>query len=128
RGRPRRWPVARPGTHWRRSSLPRRAHRVRYRSAMSRSQNMRAMALNDPHQEFPRVTALARRIPNPTVSRAPLLWAILAAFGAALFVGAAVTVLFSLLYRLFSIPSDVLLPAPVQLSAFALAATARSVS
>ena len=89
---------------------------------------MRAMALNGLHEEFPRVTALARRIPNPTVSRAPLLWAILAAFGAALFVGAAVTVLFSLLYRLFSIPSDAWLPRPFQLSAIATIATALAVA
>src|SRR5207247_8525928 len=118
----------RPGTHWRRSSLPRRAHRVRYRSAMSRRQNSRAMALSGLHDEFPRVAALARRIPNPTVSRGPLLWAILAAFGAALFVGAAVTVLFSLLYRLFSIPSDAWLPRPFQLSAIATIATALAVA
>src|SRR5712691_561663 len=95
---------------------------------MSRSQNMRAMALNGPHQEFPRVFALARRIPNPTVSRAPFLWAILAAFGAALFVAAAVTVLFSLLYRAFSIPSDAWLPRPFQLSTIAIIGTALAVA
>src|SRR3989442_15902388 len=95
---------------------------------MSRSQNMRAMALNGLHEEFPRVTALARRIPNPKVSRAPLLWAILAAFGAALFVGAVVTVLFSLLYRLLSVPSDAWLPRPFQLSAIPTIATALPVA
>ena len=62
------------------------------------------------------------------MSRAPLLWAILAAFGAALFVGAVVTVLFSLLYRLLSVPSDAWLPRPFQLSAIATIATALAVA
>ena len=86
------------------------------------------MALSGLRQELPRVFAFARRTPNPTVSRAPVLWAILAAFGAALFAGAAVTVLFSLLYRLFSIPSDAWLPRPFQLSAIATTATALAVA
>jgi len=89
---------------------------------------MRAMAQSGQRQELPRVFALARRIPNPKVSRAPLLWAILAAFGAALFVGAVVTVLFSLLYRLLSVPSDAWLPRPFQLSAIATIATALAVA
>jgi len=86
------------------------------------------MALNGLRQESPRVSALASRIPNPHVSRAPTLWAILAAFGAALFVGAAVTVLFSLLYRVFSIPGDAWLPRPFQLSTVAMIGTALAVA
>src|SRR5256886_6843914 len=89
---------------------------------------MRAMAQSGPRQEVPRVFALARRIPIQKVSREPLLWAILAAFGAALFVGAVVTVLFSLLYRLLSVPSDAWLPRPFQLSAIATIATALAVA
>jgi hypothetical protein len=53
---------------------------------------------------------------------------VLAAFGAALFVGAAVTVLFSLLYRLLSIPGDAWLPRPFQLSTMAAIATAFAVA
>jgi hypothetical protein len=85
------------------------------------------MALNGLRQELPRVSALARRIPNPRVARAPMLWAILAAFGAALFVGAAITVLFSLLYRLFSIPGDAWVPRPFQLSTIAMIGIALAV-
>jgi hypothetical protein len=86
------------------------------------------MALDDLRQESPRVLALARRIPNPHVARAELMWSVLAAFGAALFIGAAVTVVFSLLYRLFSIPSDAWLPRPFQLNAIATIATALAVA
>ncbi|HEV8537081.1 MAG TPA: hypothetical protein VGR87_15360 [Candidatus Limnocylindria bacterium] len=51
-------------------------------------------------REFPEVQALARRIPNPRVSRVSLTWAVLAAYGAGLLVGAAVTILLSVLFRL----------------------------
>jgi hypothetical protein len=85
------------------------------------------MALDGLRQES-RILALARRIPNPRVARAELMWSVLAAFGAALFVGAAVTVLFSLLYRLLSIPGDAWLPRPFQLSAVAMIGTAFAVA
>jgi hypothetical protein len=84
------------------------------------------MALDGLRQES-RILAVARRIPNPHVAHAELMWSVLAAFGAALFVGAAVTVLFSLLYRLLSIPGDAWLPRPFQLSAIATIATALAV-
>jgi len=85
------------------------------------------MALDGLRQES-RILAVARRIPNPHVARAEVMWSVLAAFGAALFVGAAVTVLFSLLYRLLSIPGDAWLPRPFQLSAIATIATALAVA
>src|SRR5207237_8560736 len=100
------------------SSRARGPH-ARYRSAMSRSQNMRTMALDGLRSEHPGVLALASRIPNPRVARAPLLSSVLAAFGAGLFVGAVVIVIFSLLYRALSLPPDAWLPRPFQLSAMA---------
>jgi hypothetical protein len=49
------------------------------------------MALDGLRQEFPEVPALARRVPSPRVARTTVVWAVLAAFGAALFVSAALT-------------------------------------
>jgi hypothetical protein len=49
------------------------------------------MAIDGLRQEFPEVVALARRVPSPRVAGAPLLWSVLAAFGAALFVSAVLT-------------------------------------
>jgi hypothetical protein len=49
------------------------------------------MALDGLRQEFPEASALARRVPSPRVVRTSLVWAVLAAFGAALFVSAAIT-------------------------------------
>ena len=52
-------------------------------------------------REFPQVVALARRVPNPRFARASPLWAVLAAYGAALFVSAVLFVVFNLIARLF---------------------------
>ena len=49
------------------------------------------MALDGLRQEFPEASALARRVPSPRVARTTVVWAVLAAFGAALFVSAALT-------------------------------------
>jgi hypothetical protein len=56
-------------------------------------------------QQFPQAFALAQRIPNPRVARAPLLWSVLAAFGAAFFVSAAILVVFTLFARFFGLPT-----------------------
>ena len=48
-------------------------------------------------REFPEVVTYARRIPSPRVARAPILWSILAAFGAEFFVSAVVLILSSFL-------------------------------
>jgi hypothetical protein len=74
---------------------------------------------------FPQVAALARRIPNPRFARANLLWSVLAAYGIAFFVEAALTVFFSLVFRLFGAAA----PAPVlQLAAAAAAGSALAVA
>src|SRR5256885_2862331 len=64
---------------------------------MSLGQNRRAM-IDGLRREFPQAFELARRIPNPRFARSSPLWAVLAAFGAGLFVSALVTVVLSLLF------------------------------
>lgn len=57
-------------------------------------------------RQLPRAFAFAERIPNPRVARAPLLWAVLAAFGAALFVSVAILVVLTLFARLLGLPTE----------------------
>jgi len=68
-------------------------------------------------REFPEVAALVRRIPNPPIARAPLLWSVLAGFGAGYFVWAAILIVFALLFGAFGIPSGAPLPRPFELAA-----------
>jgi hypothetical protein len=49
-------------------------------------------------QDFPQIFALVDRIPNPRVARAPLVWALLAAYGAGFFVSSALTIVFWLMF------------------------------
>jgi hypothetical protein len=56
-------------------------------------------------RQFPQAFALAHRIPHPHVARAPLLWSVLAAYGAAFFVSAAILIVFMLFARLFGLPT-----------------------
>lgn len=57
-------------------------------------------------RQFPQAFALAQRIPNPRVARAPLLWSVLAAFGTAFFVSVAIVVVLTLFARLFGLPTE----------------------
>jgi hypothetical protein len=57
-------------------------------------------------RDYPQVFALARRVPNPRVPRAPLGRSILFAFGASLFVGIAIGMFFMLFARLFGLPTQ----------------------
>jgi len=77
-------------------------------------------------REFPEVVTYARRIPSPRVARAPILWSILAAFGAEFFVSAVVLILSSFL--LGSAPRESPLPAPFELSRLAGTAAALAVA
>src|SRR5713101_224744 len=77
-------------------------------------------------REFPEVVTLARRVPHPRVARAPILWSVMAAFGAAFFVSALVTILFSMLFR--SIPSGAPLPAPFEIARLTSTAAALAVA
>ncbi|MDQ2914843.1 MAG: hypothetical protein M3T56_16570 [Chloroflexota bacterium] len=45
------------------------------------------------------------RIPNPRVARAPLVWSVLAAYGAGFFVSAAILIVFTLFARFFGLPT-----------------------
>jgi hypothetical protein len=56
-------------------------------------------------RQFPQAFALAERIPNPRVARAPVFWSVLAAYGAAFFVSAALLVVFMLFARFFGLPT-----------------------
>ena len=44
-------------------------------------------------KDFPQLFDLARRVPNPRVSRAPLPWSVLAVCGAGFFVSTVLTVI-----------------------------------
>ncbi len=55
-------------------------------------------------REFPQAFALARRIPNPRFARSSPLWALLTAFGAGLFVSAALLVVLNMTARLVGAP------------------------
>lgn len=77
-------------------------------------------------REFPEVLTLARRVPHPRVARAPILWSVMAAFGAGFFVSALVTILFSILFR--SIPSGAPLPAPFEIARLIATAAALAVA
>jgi len=57
-------------------------------------------------RQFPQAFALAGRIPNPRAARAPLLWSVLAAFGTAFFVSAAILVALTLFARLLGLPTE----------------------
>jgi hypothetical protein len=57
-------------------------------------------------RQFPQAFAFAERIPNPRVTRAPLLWSVLAAFGAGFFVWVATAVPLTLFARLFGLPTE----------------------
>src|SRR6185503_10382295 len=57
-------------------------------------------------RQFPQAFAFAERIPNPRVARAPLLWSVLAAFGAAFFVWVAIVVPLTLFARLIGLPTE----------------------
>src|SRR2546421_1297014 len=77
-------------------------------------------------REFPEVVTLVGRIPHPRVGRAPIFWSVMAAFGAALFVSALVTMLFSFLLRPSS--SGTPFPAPFELARLAGTAAALGVA
>jgi hypothetical protein len=62
--------------------------------------------LDDLQRQFPQAFALAHRIPNPRVARAPLVWSVLTAYGAAFFVSAAMLIVFTLFARFFGLPTD----------------------
>jgi len=81
-------------------------------------------------REFPEVVALARRVPSPRFAQASPMWAVLAAFGAAFFVSAGVTILFSLLLRLIirDAPFPAPFPAPFELARLASTAAALAVA
>jgi hypothetical protein len=57
-------------------------------------------------RQFPQAFALAQRVPNPRVARAPLLWSVLTAYGAAFFVSAAMPIVFMLLARFFGLRTE----------------------
>lgn len=57
-------------------------------------------------RQFPQAFAFAERIPNPRVARAPLLWSVLAAFGASFFVWVAIAIPLTLFARLFGLPTE----------------------
>jgi hypothetical protein len=57
-------------------------------------------------RQFPQAFALAHRIPNPHVARAPLLWAVVTAYGAGFFVSAAILIVFMLFARFFGLPTE----------------------
>jgi hypothetical protein len=56
-------------------------------------------------RQLPQAFAFADRIPNPRVARAPVVWSVLAAYGAAFFVSAAILIVFMLVARLFGLPT-----------------------
>ena len=57
-------------------------------------------------RQFPQAFALAERIPNPRVARSPLLWSVLAGFGAAFFVWVAIVIPLTLFARLLGLPTE----------------------
>jgi hypothetical protein len=57
-------------------------------------------------RQFPQAFALAQRIPNARVARAPILWSVLAAFGAGFFVWVAIAVPLTLFARLLGLPTE----------------------
>jgi hypothetical protein len=57
-------------------------------------------------QQFPQAFALVERIPNPRVARAPVLWSVLAAFGAGFFAWVAIVIPLTLFARLFGLPTE----------------------
>jgi len=77
-------------------------------------------------REFPEVVILAQRVPHPRVARAPTLWSVMAAFGAAFFVSAIVTILASFVLR--STTRETPLPAPFELARLAGTAAALAVA
>ena len=77
-------------------------------------------------REFPQAFALAGRVPNPRFARVSPRWAVLAAFGAAFFVSAVVTILFSLLFRATTQTTPG--PAPFELARLASTAAALAVA
>jgi len=77
-------------------------------------------------REFPEVVILARRVPHPRVARAGILWSVMAAFGAAFFVTAIVTILASFVLR--STTRETPLPAPFELAQLAGTAAALAVA
>jgi len=77
---------------------------------------------------LPEVAALVRRIPSPPIARAPLLWSILAGFGAGYFVWAAILIAFSLLFAALAVPSGAPLPRPFELAAVSRTGVALAVA
>ena len=77
---------------------------------------------------LPEVAALVRRIPSPPIARAPLLWSVLAGFGAGYFVWAAILIAFSLLFASFGVPSGAALPRPFELAAVSRTGVALAVA
>jgi len=77
-------------------------------------------------REFPEVVILARRVPHPRVARAPILWSVMAAFGAAFFASAIVTIPLSILFRATTRESP--LPTPFEIAGVAGTAAALAVA
>ena len=77
-------------------------------------------------REFPEVVTFVRGLPHPRVARPPLVWSVIAAFGAGFFVSAIVTILFSLLLR--STTRETPLPAPFELARLAATGAALAVA
>src|SRR5437868_2383623 len=77
-------------------------------------------------REFPQAFELARRIPNPRFARSSLPWAVLAAFGAGLFVSAIVTIVVSLLFP--STTRELPIPTPFELGRIAGTAASLAVA